>query len=289
VGGPAVLHAVCTRGGSVIEHRSTPLAGVVWSTAYVIASGEGIDHHFDAGVAADGLLGVVFDNVGLRYREYDGNSWGAVVSLDDDGGGCPQLTFSGSVPVIVYLGTGDESDGLLKYTSRKGGTFSAPVPLDKRAKPFDTILLFSATHSSYEDVTAAAMGSGTADIYHPATNVMIKDEDDAIYVGMAEPFRFLRFGLSTAGSGGAVTYAYWDGASWRAFTPFDGCFALDQGDRDLRLWENYDDVPTDWQKAYLEEELRFWLRLRVSSPYDVGPVGSHLTAVSDLQAVSVGR
>jgi hypothetical protein len=287
--GPAVLHAICTSGGNIIEHRLKPPAGNEWSSAFTIASGEGFDHHFDAGVAADGLLGVVFNNSGLKYREYDGYAWGAVVSLDSNGGECPQLTFNGSVPVVVYLCPQDDHEARLKYTTRQDSRFSAPAALDKRAKPFDKILLFSAVQASYADVTSAGAASDTADVYHPATGVMVKDESDLIYVGMAEPFRFLRLRLSTSGSGGNVAYGYWEGANWRTFTPLDGCFALDESDRDLRLWENYDDIPRDWQKSYIEGELRFWLRLRVSAPFTVGPVGSQLTAISDLQAVSVGR
>ena len=106
---------------------------------------------------------------------------------------------------------------------------------------------------------------------------------------MDEPFRFIRFDLSTAGSGGSVTYSYWNGSTWIAFTPADGVFALDQADKELRLWADYKSIPSDWQKKIIEGDLRFWIKVEVTGTFSTGAIGTQITAVSSLTAVSVRR
>jgi len=235
------------------------------------------------------LLAVVFDQSALKYREFDGVSWGPVVDLDDDEGLSPQLLFSDNVPVIVYLSETASDQMLLRYTSRKTGSFSPPEPLDAAAKQFDSAILYDASSCSYAVLTDAAGGSATADVYHPLSGTLIKQDSDAVFLGMDQKFRYVKLLLSTAGSGGTVSYSYWDGSNWRAFTPVSGDFNLDATDYDLLLWQDYFSMPGDWQKKAINDDTRFWVMIRAVSPFATGPVGSQITAISDLRAVSVRR
>ena len=287
--GAVSLHVVYTLGNAELSHRSKPLTGSTWSDAYNVATGSGFDEQFDAAVSSDGLLGVVFDCGELRYREFDGGNWGALVLLDSAGGDRPQLIFTGNVPTAVYLASVGENQIQLQYTTRKQGVFSDPAALDMKAKAFDAAFLYSSVYASYENVTNQCASAEAADIYHSSSNVLVKAIGDIVYVGMAQPFRFLRVLLSVVGIGGAVVYSYWDGSGWRAFTPHDGNYHLDSADKELRLWEYYGDIPADWQKRYIEENLYYWLKIETSSAFSTGPVGSRITAISDINALSVRR
>ncbi|MCK4632645.1 MAG: hypothetical protein KAT79_05205, partial [candidate division Zixibacteria bacterium] len=286
---PGDIDVVYTSAGTAISHRTIPIDGGSWATAFDVATGTGFDDHFDAVVADDGMLAIAFDDGQLKFREHDGNNWGAVVTLDSDGGQSPQVAFKGGVPVVFYLSETDSLDKLFMYTSRQSGSFSTPVALDGRAKPFDTVALYSTGYSSFADLTDKSAGSTAAEVYHPSSNVFVKDQGDQVYFGMDESFRFIRFDLSTAGVGGSVTYSYWNGSTWIAFTPADGTFALDQTDKELRLWGDYKSIPSDWQKKIIEGDLRFWIKVEVTGTFSTGAVGSQITAVSSLTAVSVRR
>jgi hypothetical protein len=283
------IHVVYVNGGLKIAHRSLPLGGGSWTTEYNIATGTTFDHHFDAAFASDGSLGVVFDHGQLKYREYDGGNWNSTVTLDGDGGDYPQMLFNDNVPVVVYLSALAADQKCVKYTTRTTGSFSAPAVLDERAKQFDAVTLYAASSSNYADLTGAAGSATVADVYHPDTGALVKDNGDVVYLGMDARFRYVKFLLSTAGSGGTVGYSYWDGSNWRAFTPAGGVFNLDATDKDLVLWADYAGIPQDWQKKMVDGQSRFWVKIEVSSAFTTAPVGSQITAVSDLRAFIVRR
>ncbi|MGH8015160.1 MAG: hypothetical protein ACREBV_03120, partial [Candidatus Zixiibacteriota bacterium] len=101
--GPNELYAVYTGAGTDLYFTKRAISGGSWSSSSIISSTGTFDSHFDLAVNAEGLLGVVFDNDQLRFREFDGINWSAVTTLDSDGGTFPQASFFGNVPVVVYL------------------------------------------------------------------------------------------------------------------------------------------------------------------------------------------
>ncbi|MCK4460990.1 MAG: hypothetical protein KAW46_04265, partial [candidate division Zixibacteria bacterium] len=110
-----------------------------------------------------------------------------------------------------------------------------------------------------------------------------------MYLGMDRKFRYLRVLLSTVGVGGTLTYSYWDGANWIAFTPAGGNYDFDSSDRELLLWNDYDGTPGGWQKEALEDNERYWVKIQVSTVFTTGPVGSQITSISDVGAIIVRR
>ncbi|MFQ5500337.1 MAG: hypothetical protein ACE5FH_11770, partial [Candidatus Zixiibacteriota bacterium] len=287
--GSSDVHVIYTDAGIELSIKSLPLSGGSWSSEYQIATGVAFDEHFDAGIAGDGALGVAFDNGQLRYREYDGNNWGAIIVIDSNGADFPQLSFNESMPVVTYLSSLAADQIQLMYSMRDTAGFSAPAALDMRARQFDSVLLWEASTGGYVDATAAAASAATADIYHSSSSALVLGTGDTMYLGMNEKFRYVKFLLSTAGSGGTISFTYYDGSNFRGFTPAGGSFNLDSTNKDLVLWDDFDSVPVDWQKNVIDGTPRFWVKIEVTSTYSTGPVGSQITAIPDAQALIVRR
>ncbi|UCD63038.1 MAG: hypothetical protein JSW34_09795 [Candidatus Zixiibacteriota bacterium] len=283
------VYVVYSGTGNDLFVRHKPLSGGTWEDEFTVASAAGIDEQFDAGVSSDGLLGIVLDCGELRYRQYDGVNWSAITTLDESECRHPQIYFSGGVPVVCYLSDPTPSQTVMKYVHRAGGSFSSPEAVEVRAGSFDRVMLFDSQSGSYADVTEAAAGSETGDIVHPSTGTMIKNLGDRIYLGMAEPFRLATCLLSTPGAGGAVAYAYWDGANWKSFTPAGGTYNYDLSEKQLLLWNDFLSIPADWQQTMVDGATMYWLRIDVTAAFAVGPVGSQLNAVSALTAMVVRR
>jgi hypothetical protein len=284
------LYVVYTYGSSGLALRSRPLAGENWSEQQFIATGAmGFDEEFDAAVGPDGMLAVVYNDSALRYREFDGVSWGTIITVESTPRTSPQLLFRDGVAVLIYCSSFTGSQKLTHYVRRLPDGFSSPEVLDPRTGLFDTVLLYSQSSATYADLSDAAASGTTGDVSHPATAALIKDSGDALYLGMDRPFRYAELTLSTLGAGGTVTYSYWDGSHWRAFTPVNGASYFDASDVKLLLWTDYANIPHDWQKRTVDGESRFWVKIEVLSPYIVGPVGSQNSAVSAVQRLVFRR
>ncbi len=272
-----------------IRERSRQLNGTAWSTEYTIASGPNIDKHFDATVLPGGFLGVVYDDAQLNYREYDGNNWSAITVLDTSEAFFPQLTLINNIPVVIYLSEFNTGQFLMKQTNRQAGTFSTPVVLEPRASTFDSLILYDVSSSSYEDKTTESSSATSTDIFHSISSVLCTAIGDKIYCGSDLKFRFIRMLLSTAGIGGLVTYAYFDGINWKSFTPSEGLFHLDNADKEILLWNDFDSTPQDWQKNNVNGVNRFWIKIEVTSAFTTAPVGSQFSSISNLTSTSVRR
>jgi len=283
------VHVIYAQAGTQLSLRSLPLAGGSWSEEYNIATGQGFGANFDAAIGPDGLLAVVFGHERLEYREYDGNNWGAVVTLDSLPQTSPQIFFRNNIPVVVFLVGWVGSQRIIKYTDRQTGSFSTPAYLPNNTRPFDNVLLYEPDSAVYADKTAAAENSITADIYHPQTGCLLKNRGDILYLGLENKFRYAEFILATAGIGGTVSYCYWDGANWKAFTPAGGNSYLDAGNIPLLLWTDNSSIPADWQKQTINGEKLFWVKIEVTSDYSTGVVGSQITAISELETVIFRR
>lgn len=287
----ADIYVIYSQDGDKISTRHRQVAGSSWDAAVDIATSPGnMDQHFDAALSQSGLLGVVWDEAGLKYRQFDSAAWDAVVELDGVSADWPQIRFEGNAPVVTWLSTQAAGQCRLMYCDRRTGLFSSPMGLDPAAGFLDKVLLYHFGSFNYADVTAECSDAASADVYHPSSGAMVKDAYDCLCLGMDHPFRFLRVLLSTAGSGGTVAWSYWNGVGWVAFTPSSGAYHLDEIDKEVVLWEDYESIPDDWQKAAVDGDTpRFWIRAQVESSYTAPPVGSRITASSNLTAASVRR
>jgi hypothetical protein len=284
------IWAIFCENGTALSARSQVIGSGSWDAATILASGGDLDDQFDVAVSDSDQIGVVFDQAQLKFREFDGDNWGSVVTLDGDEGFSPQLRYRQNVPVVVYLSAVAGGQVVLKQTDRRTGSFSTPSPLDPRAGTFDSVLLYDLSSFDYADLTTAAASAATADVYHPESNELFGDPGDCLCVGMATKFRYLKLLLSTAGSGGSVVYSYRTNDGWIAFTPAGGNYAFDATDQELALWDDYDSIPTLWRKLAMPgAEPLYWVLIQVESDYTVGPVGSQITSMSDLKTISLRR
>jgi hypothetical protein len=283
------VHTIYHNQDTALSIRSRALSGGSWSTAYNIATGSGFDRNFDAAVAPDNRLGVVFSRDQLYYREYDGANWGALTVLEDQPVICPQLLFENNIPAALYLDMIGGNVQVPMQTDRRTGSFSTPTQLDDRMAPLQSVLLYNAVADSYEDLTVQAGNQTAADVYHSANGSLVKDAGDALYLGLDTRFRFARLVLSTAGTGGTIISSYFDGAEWNAFTPANGVSDLSASPSDLLLWTDFGSIPDDWQKRTVNGLSRYWVKVEVASEFTTGPVGSQISAASELNRIIFRR
>jgi len=149
--------------------------------------------------------------------------------------------------------------------------------------------LYDSSASTYSDQSANAASGATADLYHPSSGRIIDTAGDSVYLGGDRKFRYLFIILSTVGSGGTLSYSYFDGINWKAFTPSGGVYGFDSAEKRLLLWDDYDSIPSDWQKSTVDGVSRYWIRIEVVSSFTTAPLGSQLTSISDTHAFSVRR
>lgn len=283
------VHVIFHDQDNAMSIRSRALSGGDWSEPFNIAIGSGFGRHFHAAVASNGRLGVVFNNGGLCYREFNGSDWQSPVTIDEDPAYSPQLGFEENTPVVSYLSLFAESQFIARCSNRRTGSFSTPVVLDKRSKPFDSVILYEAVSDTYEIATAVAESKTTSDLFHSVSGRLLKNGSDALYLGMEDRFRLCRFLLSAPGAGGALEFSYWDGATWQTFTPANGTLDLSSATSDVLFWADYYSVPVDWQKVAVDGDSRFWVRIEVTSAFATGPIGSQATSVPPLSWLILRR
>jgi hypothetical protein len=284
------LHVVAIYGNSKIVMRSLPLSGGSWSDEMTIGTTTiSISDEFDVAVGIDGRIAVVYNDTSFRYREFDNVNWGALVTLNQYPVISPQVIFRSNVPVVVFLDVFNGLQKIMKYTERRSGEFSTPVPLDNRARLFEKVLLYNQSASAYVDVTTAAESQGTGDIFHNQSSCLLKDVGDQLYLGMSVPFRYVHVLLSTPGVGGTLVFSYWDGTNFRAFTPSSGSTSFDSSMNKIVLWDDYHSIPSDWQKKGVDTHYLFWIKVEVSSAYNTGPVGTQITGISEISTIILRR
>lgn len=274
--------------GDNLAYRSFELSGTVWSSAVTIYSGSNINDNFQLGISQDNILGIVFPGTNsILYREYDGVSWSGTLTVDTAVPVSPAIKFYGKIPYVFYgRNIGDDQNQFF-YSYKSGSSFVTPVPLLSGAKIFDKIFCYdhSATQKYY-DRTSEAENTTPADIFHPTSNGLVKDSDDAVYLGMNEKFNQVRLILSTAGVGGEIVWEYWDGSEWRSLTPDSGAYHLDAASKLVILWEDLSSVPSDWQMCSVSNSSKFWVRAKVTIAYTTIPVGTQITAVPESEYVN---
>ncbi len=282
------LHAIIAYGSTKIVSRAMPFATNVWSEEYTIASGlSGFSHQFDAALGPNGRLAIAYNDSAFRVREFDGLTWGAAVTLESSVQQSPQVVFRDGIPTILWLRGFNYEQRRLMFSSRKSGEWSAPAPLDARADLFDSVILYNHGAGTYVDKTTAASDLTESDISHPASGALFKNPGDALYLGMNSRFRYLHAVLSPVGSGGTVTFSFWNGFLWVPFTPSSGQSIFDSTPARIALWPDYQSIPLDWQKRIVTNQIRYWIKIEVASAFTTGPVGSQISAISELQTLIV--
>jgi hypothetical protein len=269
--------------GNALSYRSFELYGGVWSSAVLVYSGSDIQDDFQVSLSTDNKLGVVFPGVAsILYREYDGVSWSGAITVDTTLPISPAIKFSGNTPYVFFGNNIGANQNQLFYSYKSGTSFITPAPLINGSMVLDKIFCYdhSATNKYY-DRTSEARDTTPADTYHPTSNSLIRDIDDALYLGMEEKFNQVRIILSQAGIGGQVIWEYWNGSEWKGFIPYSGADHLDSANKLVILWQDLSSVPSEWQQCGVNNSTGFWIRARVTTTYTTAPIGTQITAVPE--------
>lgn len=287
---PYILCFYCDD-STLLAYRSFELSGSVWSSQQTVYSGSTINDNFHADLSSDQRIGIVFPgSSSLLYKEFDGSIWSGVFAVDNSPPISPTIKFFDTIPFVFFgknIGTGQNQ---IFYSYKEGTSFVTPAPFEKGQKPFD--LVFCYDHSAttkYADLTTEASNSEVADVYHPTSNGLVKDVDDALYMGMDQKFNWAKMILSTAGITGEVSWQYWNGESWADFTPYSGAYHLDSLDKMVILWEDLSSVPSDWQQCPVDGISKFWVRILVTTGFTTAPVGTQITGVPEAKYLNAIR
>lgn len=274
-------------GGAKVAYRRKLNAGIIWNSEVILASGSGYNKNLAVATDIDGKIGIAYaSSAGLKFREYSGSAWSGEFTLDESVVSDPVVSYQGGAPYVLFASTYGTNMNLIMCTRKAETTFQSPVPLDPRKSYLQKLLVYDASAGTYQDRTGEAASPDSADILHTGSGSLISANGDAVFIGMNEPFHFLNLILSTAGSGGEVVWKYWDGQAWKAFAPTSGAWHFTTTQHDLLLWDDYQSITSDWQQKTISGNTLYWIAATVLSSFNVAPVGTQISAISNLKAIS---
>lgn len=285
------IHCFYSDDSTLLAYRSHEIQSAVWDPQQTVYSGSEVDDNFCAELSSDNKVGIVFPGISsLLYKEFDGSNWSGVYTVDNSIPESVGIQFLNNIPYVFSAKNIGNGQNQLFYSYKEGSSFVSPEPFESGQKSFDKVLCFDDSASTkYSDRTTQASDSTPADVFHLTSGGLIKDTDDALYVGMDVKFNLTKIILSTAGIGGEVKWQYWDGESWKQFVPQSGSYHLDSGEKTVILWQDLNSVPSDWQRCPLNEVSEFWVKLLVTTAFSTAPVGTQITAVPEAKYLKVIR
>lgn len=276
-------------GGSSIGYRRKVQGAGVWSSEVVLATGSGYDDRLTAATSDDGRIGAVYaDGDSLKFREYSGSTWSGEYVVDDNPVDHPAVSYQGGVPYVLFSRAFGPGSRLVMYSKMAGTIFQSPTPLDGRKSYLLGTIVFDASAGTYQDKTNEAISQATADVFHSTSGALVAAIGDTVFIGADQPFNVLSFVLSTAGVGGEVTLKYWDGQAWKAFDPISGLWHFSSANKTQLLWEDFGSIPEDWQKKTVMDKTLYWVAATVVTSFTTPPVGSQISACTNLAALSLG-
>lgn len=238
----------------------------------------------DYSVGSDqwGRMHMLFNEKGIKYSHYESGGWDANPTTLSTSGGYPTLTTNGTdLWAIWQESIGSSQNTLVSKRYHDDTQIWDPAisqvshPSEQKASRFFN---YSSLFGTFNDGTSQAGNANKGDMKHPATGLLLRDYDDAVYFGGTVPFAYLRIELSVSGAGGAVNWEYWNGITWAVFTPVSGPYHF-TAKASTRLWSNADSVPLDWTVASVNgSDPLYYVRARVEVPYNTGPVGTQITS-----------
>ena len=280
---PPYIQCFYSDNSTLLAYRSHEIQASGWDSQQTIYSSSEVDDNFRADLSTDNKVGIVFPGASsLLYREFDGNNWSGVFSVDTNLPESVTLRFLDNVPYVFFAKNVGNGQNQLFYSYKDGSTFVSPQFFESGQKPFDKVLCYDDSATiKYSDRTTQASDLTPADVFHPTSCGLVKDTDDALYLGMDVKFNLARIILSSVGIGGEVKWQYWNGEGWSDFVPSSGNYHLDSEADTVILWQDLYSVPSDWQRCPVNGFSEFWIRVLVISPFTMVPVGSQITAVPE--------
>ncbi|HER00513.1 MAG TPA: hypothetical protein ENO22_14345 [candidate division Zixibacteria bacterium] len=282
---PTYLYCFYCVDGTSLAYRKIEMSGSLWLSEAAIFSGTGISDSFHTSVSDDLRIALAFASDGeLYYKDFDGAIWSGNILIDSEVASAPIVRHNGSTAFVFYCKQIGPNQNQLNYAVKNGAEFASPSSVSGSLAACDRVICYRPEASAmYYDRSVEAADDSAADVYHPDSGGLLKDSGDALFLGQFEKFSRIYITLSTPGSGGTVTWHYWDGADWKNFVPVSGQYNFDSSPARIRLWEDSNDIPSDWQSSVIAGHSKFWIKVVVSSDFVTAPVGTQITAAVELQ------
>ena len=137
---------------------------------------------------------------------------------------------------------------------------------------FDTVFAFDGS-STYTNITLEMQSpAGTS-----AT--VLADTNDVLYLGDANRFDMAIFDVDTAGSLGALTWEYYTGSTWAAFTPLSATYYTDPDDSPDTAYDFSKDGAeifpaarlSDWATTAVNSVTKYWIRCTSAASVSTAP------------------
>jgi hypothetical protein len=281
---PNHVYCLYTYGGETLGYRRRNLTAAFFDDEVTLYSGTGLGANFCGATSDDLRIGVVFcDQGNVYYKEYDGAQWSGIATVHDSYSIDPSLYFRRDVPYVIFAAEigDDQQQPYVSYS--EGGEFVEPVPISPEISKFEKVLCYSPTAAvEFVDRSTAAGDDSPADIYHDESGCLLLASGDAVFIGQSERYSMVSVRLSTIGSGGQVSWYYWNGSNWTAFTPSSGSFNFDTASAVVRLWDDTADIPSDWQSSVVNNEAKYWIKAVAAQDFSTGPVGTQITGAANI-------
>jgi hypothetical protein len=279
------LYAIYSQSRSDLYYRHLAGSGGNWDDPVHILSADYIDSNFDCAASPDRKLGIAIcpsTNSRVYFREFDGVNLSGLQEAAQHKGKTPQIAYLSGKPHIFYARYGGGDFWIPAYALKDGTSFVG-AELIKGIGLFEKVFLYcDSAATKFNDKTAEAGNTASADIYHPQSNALLASGGDCLYLGMANRFFCAAIILSTAGAGGTVVCEYFDGGNWIGFTPASGAYDLNQSSQLVIFWNDLESVPAAWQACLVNSTFMYWIRARVVNSFSTLPVGTQILATSKI-------
>ena len=285
---PSYLYCFYCGDGTSLAYRRIEMSGALWLSEIELFNGTGLSDSFHTSVSDDLKMALAFAADGdLYYKDFDGAIWSGNMLIDSEINSAPLVRHNGSAVFVFYSKELGPNQNQIYCSIKSGTEFSLPSNVSGSLAALDRVVCYRPEASAmYYDRSAEAENENTADVYHPDSGALLKDSGDAVFLGQFEKFSQVHVMLSTSGSGGSVTWHYWNGADWVNFVPVSGQYNFDSSPARVRFWEDSSDIPSDWQSSVIAGHSKFWIKVIVSSDFVTTPVGAQITAAEDLHSIT---
>jgi hypothetical protein len=285
---PTYLFCFYTEAGMRLAYRRYEIGGAIWYSETELFTGTDLGYNFSTAVSNDLKIGLALvSDSELIFKDFDGSVWSGNQHLDSDVAVAPAVKYNGSIPFVFYgkhIGSGQDQ---LYYSHRKGSGFSGPSRVTGELATFDTVLCYHPDAAvKFHDRTVAASDGSGGDVFHPESGKLLENNNEAIFLGQSERFYHVYATLSVNGIGGNVGWYYWNGSDWLNFVPSSGGYNFDASPALIRLWDDFADMPSDWQSSVINGTSQFWVKAVVMSSFGTAPIGSQLTAANNLPYIT---
>ena len=288
----ADLYAIYCVNRSDLMLKVCVLPGPIWEPEFPILSMDYIDSNFDFAVTNDGRVGLVFipsESGKVYFREFDGHNWSGSIEVETADARAPQIAYFNNVPHIFYARAIGNGYYTLRHAVKSGDIF-IPSDFSHALGQFDKVFLFDSTASTpFQDKTIPASNTSPGDIFYSESSGLLDAVNDCLYLGKQSRFFCAAIVLSTPGTGGVVTWEYFNGVEWVSFTPSSGAYNFDSSDILIYFWQDGATIPSDWQVNIVNGQSAFWIRARVTTGFSTNPVGTQILAAAKLNDVSLAR